>query len=77
MSYPPPGGYPMYAPPSVPGQGVPYPGSSSQGPPLGFDHLTSGPPPVGGPGVSLVLCCHLKVHVTNGMGLNQNRIYNV
>lgn len=43
MSYPPPpGGFPMYGPPPVPGGGGQYP--MPGGPALGFDNYASQPP---------------------------------
>ena len=43
MSYPPPpGGFPMYGPPSVPGGGAQYPAPGA--PALGFDNYASQPP---------------------------------
>lgn len=54
MSYPPPppGGYPMYGAPPMPGVGSQYPAPGpAPGPALGFDNITS-QPPGGVPGVS-------------------------
>ena len=43
MSYPPPpGGFPMYGPPPVPGGGAQYPAAGA--PALGFDNYASQPP---------------------------------
>ena len=50
MSYPPPpGGFPMYGPPPVPGRGVQYPAPGGSA--LGFDNYANQPmmgPPAAG-----------------------------